>query len=140
MHVPLKHLQDTNDSHRLLKLLLCKPLTVSFLYFIFLTPSPVTGVRGDKQELLSSTVRRISTKDIVGSLHDSSVALEVSVNVHPPEVLVLIAFPLKPILFFFFFLLEPAVCSLLKLCQRYCAYIWLSVTCNLLFLIMATGL
>lgn len=103
MHVPLKHLQDTNDSHRLLKLLLCKPLTVSFLYFIFLTPSPVTGVREDKQELLSSTVRRISTKDIVGSLHDSSVALEVSVNVHPPEVLVLIAFPLKPILFFFFF-------------------------------------
>lgn len=63
----------------------------------------MTGVRGDKQELLSSTVRRISTKDIVGSFHDSSVALEVSVNVHPPEVLVLIAFPLKPILFFFSF-------------------------------------
>lgn len=98
----------------------------------------MTSVRGDKQELLSSTVRRISTKDIVGSFHDSSVALEVSVNVHPPEVLVLIAFPLKPILFFF--LLEPAVSSLLKLCQRYCAYIWLPVTSSLLFLIMATGL
>lgn len=52
----------------------------------------MTGVRGDKKELLSSTVRRISTKDIVGSFHDSSVALEVSVDVHPPEML-----------FFFFF-------------------------------------
>ena len=69
--------------------------------YLFLSVSfiPLTGVRGDKQELLYSTVRTIPPRDAVGSFHEFSVARKVDADVHHPKVFVLVACPLKPIVY-----------------------------------------
>lgn len=72
--------------------------------YLFLSVSfvPLTGVRGEKQELLYSTFRTIATRDAAGSFREFSIAWKDNADVHRPKVFILVAFPLKPIVYFSF--------------------------------------
>lgn len=67
-------------------------LSVSFLC--------LTGVRGDKEEPLYSTVGTIPTRDTLGGFHRFSVAWDVDVGVYSPKAFILVTILLKPIVHF----------------------------------------
>lgn len=101
----------------------CSSNTYLFLSVSFL---PLTAVRGDKEELLYSTVRTIPTTDTLGCFHEFSVAWEVDVGIYSPKVFILLnwsfktycAFSITMSWFFFLKALSNILCIYLAGCHR----------------------